>query len=276
MGNLWIGPPGAMYEIDQAAKSFDRSADLGVSEFKSLTGRITLTRHPAPIRRVKLSWDLLGPHHARALDRLARRVDGAGPLVLVDPGSVNVLGPAQAAGRGPSGAAGLQQWSRVSANGSVIETSAATGVFSFTADDATSRVAWRWPGPGGNFPVTAGLPVSFHAPTALAVPASRTVGIDFKRADGTTVGSATANGPLVTATVPDQAAYLTPHVRPGTAGTFALAGACLTYGGERAADGVPGDGLPLMSVTGYSDAPARPLPYRSFGIDLVEVTGATG
>jgi hypothetical protein len=62
---------------------------------------------------------------------------------------------------------------------------------------------------------------------------------------------------------------------PGAIGTYSLAGACLTYGGT-AENGVPGDGLPPMSVTGYTDTPGRPLPYRSIGLDLVEVSSATG
>lgn len=274
MGNLWIGPPGNLTEIDQAAKSFERAADLGVSEFKALSGRITVSRTAAPVRRIKLSWDLLLPQHARALDRLARRVDGPGPLVLIDPAAGNTLSPAQAAGTGPTGTAGLNQWFKVSANGSVVETAA--GVFGFTAADATSIVAWRCVPWSGNFPAAPGLRVSFRAPTEIAALGTCTVGVDFKRADGSYISGAFASGPFVAGTAPAGTTHLTPTVKPGTAGTYALAGACLTYGDDTAADNVPGDSLPPMSVTGYSDTPGRPLPYRSVGIDLVEVSGAAG
>ncbi|MFI6644288.1 hypothetical protein [Streptomyces sp. NPDC050504] len=264
MGNLWIGPPGGLYEIDQAAKSFDRSADLGVTEFKSLGGRVTVTRNTAPVRRTKLGWDLLRPADARALDRLARRVDGPGPLVLIDPVAGNVLSAAQAAGTGTAG-----QWFTTSATGSVTT---AAGTFRLTTADATGQVAWRaahW----GNFPVAPGMRVSFHAPTAFAALPTVSVVLDFKDATGTYLASANGTGPAVTTTVPAGAVYVTPLARPGTAGTFALAGACLTHGAG-AAPGIPGDGLPPMAVTGYSDAPGRPFPYRSLSIDLVEVAGA--
>ncbi|MEU6087371.1 hypothetical protein ABZ865_11285 [Streptomyces sp. NPDC047085] len=278
MGNLWIGPPSAMTEIDQAAKSFDRSADLGISEFKSLGGRVTVTRNQAPVRRLKLSWDLLAPAHARALDRLARRVGGSGPVYVVDPAAGNVLSPVQAAGLGAAGATditGLAQWFRTSATGTVAESTTAPGTFVFTAADATSALAWRCVGTVGNFPVSPGLTLSFRAPTALAALGTVSVGIDYKKADGSYISTTTAPGALVSGTVPAGAAYATPTAKPGTAGTYSLAGACFTYGGT-AEDGVPGDGLPPMVVTGYSDTPGRPLPYRSFSLDLVEVSSAAG
>lgn len=276
MGNLWIGPPGAMTEIDQAAKSFDRSADLGVAEFKSLGGRVTLTHNLAPVRRIKLSWDLLAPQHARALDRIARRIDGDGPVLLVDPAAKNVLGAAQSAGRGSVALPGPQAWFTGSANGSVTEYAGAVGTFGFVAADATSYLAWRWTTAYGNFPVAPGLAVSFRAPTAFAGLGTTSVGLDFKRADGSYIDGVGATGPLVSGTAPAGAVAVTPTAKPGVVGTFSLAGACLTLGGEPAADDVPGDGYPAMSVTGYSDAPGRPLPYRSIGIDLVEVSGAAG
>lgn len=278
MGNLWIGPPGAMTEIDQAAKSFDRTADLGISEFKSLGGRVTLTRNLAPVRRLKLAWDLLAPAHARALDRIARRIDGSRTVFVVDPATGNVLSPGQAAGLGAVGATGitgLTQWFKTT-TGTVTESTTAPGTFLFTAADTTSTVAWRCVGTVGNFPVSPGLQVSFRAPTAIAALSTVGVGIDFKKSDGTYVSSVTnAAGALVSGTVPATAAYATPTAKPGTAGAYSLAGACLTYGGT-AENGVPGDGLPPMSVTNYSDTPGRPLPYRSIGLDLVEVSSAAG
>ncbi|QFQ97813.1 hypothetical protein F9278_18060 [Streptomyces phaeolivaceus] len=279
MGNLWIGPPGSMYEIDQAAKSFDRTADLGVSEFKSLGGRVTVTRNLAPVRRVKLSWDLLPPAHARALDRIARRADSslAPTVFLVDPASGNVLTAGQALGRGVAKATditGLAQWFTTS-TGAVTESTTAAGAFTFTAADVNSAVAWRCAGTVGNFPVSPGLQVSFRAPTAIAALSTESVGLDFKGPTGTYLSTVSATGPLVTGTAPAGAAFVTPTARPGTAGAYSLAGACLTYGGT-AAEGVPGDGLPPMAVTGYSDTPGRPLPFRNFGLDLVEVSSAAG
>ncbi|MEV7235373.1 hypothetical protein AB0N06_15740 [Streptomyces sp. NPDC051020] len=273
--NLWIGPPGALYEIDQAATSFDRSVELGVSEFKSLGGRITVTRTPAPSRRMKLSWDRLPPVDARVLDGLARRVNGGpGPVLVIDPAAGNVLGAAQAAGRGDTGAAGLQQWFKASTTGTVAEVAAVPGTFTFTAADATSRVAWRSV-PWGNFPVAPGTRVSFRAPTAFAALGTVGVNIDFKKADGSYLSGPTAGGPYIATTVPAGAVYATPCATPGTAGTYSLAGACFAYD-DGAAHTTPGDGLPPLAITSYSDSPGRPLPYRSISVDLVEVSGAAG
>jgi hypothetical protein len=266
-----------MVEIDQAAKTYDRTADLGVSEYKSIGGRVTLARTLSPVRRLKLAWDLLAPAHARALDRIARRVDRPGPVFVVDPAAGNVLAPAQAAGYGVAGATGitgLAQWFKVT-TGTVTENTSLPGTFLFTAADATSSVAWRCAGTIGNFPVTPGLPVSFRAPTAIAAIGTASVGIDFKKADGTYLSTVTTTGAIVSGTAPANAAYVTPTAKPGTAGTYSLAGACLTYGGT-AENGIPGDGLPPMSVTHYTDTPGRPLPYRTITLDLVEVSSPTG
>jgi hypothetical protein len=266
-----------MTEIDQAAKSFDRTADLGISEFKAIGGRVTLTRNLAPVRRLKLAWDLLAPAHARALDRIARRIDGPGPVFVVDPAAGNVLGPAQAAGLGVAGATGitgLTQWFKTT-TGTVAESTTTPGTFTFTAVDTTSTVAWRCAGTVNNFPVSPGLQVSFRIPPAIAALSTAVVGIDWKKADGTYISSSSTVGPLVTGTAPAGAVYATPLAKPGTVGTYSLAGACLTFGGT-AENGIPGDGLPPMSVTNYSDTPGRPLPYRSIGLDLVEVSSATG
>ncbi|MDX2814976.1 hypothetical protein ABZ312_05450 [Streptomyces sp. NPDC006207] len=273
--NLWIGPPGSLYEIDRAARSFDRSADLGVSEFTSLGGRVTVVRNARANRRTKLSWDTLEPAQARVLDRLARRTDGAGPVALLDPAAANMLDALQAAGRGEPGSTGLGQWLPVvgTGTGSVTEP-ASPGVFAFTAADTAAKVAWRhryW----GSHPVAPGTRISFRASTAIAALPTCAVNLDFKNAAGAYLSSVSANGAYVAGTVPAGAAFVTPCAKPGAAGTYALAGACLSYD-DGAADGVPGDGCPAMAVTGYSDVPSQPLPYRGVSIDLVEVAGAAG
>lgn len=273
MGNLWIGPPGAMIEIDQAAKSFDRTADLGTSEFKSLGGRVTLTRNLTPVRRLKLAWDLLAPAHARALDRIARRVDSAGPFAVVDPTAGNVLDPQQALGRGDPGMP-LAQWYLGSILGSVGVTAA--GDYVLNSTDATGKAAWRssrWA--GGLFPVSPGIVVSFRPPPSFTGSGAQTVQITWRDSTGVALSTSGVTGGVLTATAPAGACYLTPYSMPGAIGTYSLAGACLTYGGT-AENGVPGDGLPPMSVTGYTDTPGRPLPYRAIGLDLVEVSSATG
>ncbi|MFI6467677.1 hypothetical protein [Streptomyces sp. NPDC050528] len=273
MGNLWIGPPGAMVEIDQAAKSFDRTADLGTSEFTSLGGRVTLTRNPTPVRRLKLAWDLLAPVHARALDRIARRVESAGPFAVVDPAAGNVLDPQQALGRSDPGLASMQ-WYLGNGAGSISATAA--GDYVLNSTDAAGKAAWRNPRwLSGLFPVSPGIVVSFKPPPSFTGSGAQTVQITWRDSTGVALSTSGVTGGVLTATAPAGACYLTPYSMPGAIGTYSLAGACLTYGGT-AENGVPGDGLPPMSVTGYTDTPGRPLPYRAIGLDLVEVSSATG
>ena len=198
-------------------------------------------------------------------------------MFVVDPAAGDVLAPTQAAGLGVAGATGitgLTQWFKVT-TGMVTENTTTPGTYLFTAADTTSLVAWRCVDTVGNFPAAPGLKVSFRAPTAIAAIGTVSVGIDLKKADSTYLSTLSATSGLISGTVPANAAYLTLTAKPGTAGSYSLASACLTYGGT-AENGVPGDGLHPMSVTDHSDIPGRPLPYRTIGLDLVEVSSATG
>ncbi|MCZ0987944.1 hypothetical protein O1M54_23735 [Streptomyces diastatochromogenes] len=277
MGNLWIGPPGALYEIDRAAKSFERAADLGVTEFKALSGRITLTRTAPPVRRVKLSWDMLEPQTARVLDRLARRVDGGGngvgPLVLIDPAAGNVLEPAQATGRGRPGRAGSRSGSGCRPPEPSRRPPRRLRVHRRRRHRpgrlALRAVEQELPGrrrAAGVLPRPDRVRRPRHGVRRHRLQEGRRDVSQFDVDDG-----AVRDGHRARGRHPPH-----PTAKTGAAGAYSLAGACLTYGGDGAADDVPGDGLPKLAVTGYSDTPGRPLPYRNVGVDLVEVTGATG
>ncbi|MGA6220845.1 hypothetical protein ACPESV_11025 [Streptomyces umbrinus] len=272
--NLWIGKPGLLREIDQAAKSWDRSADLNVTEFKSLEGRVTTIAPPRTVRRLKFSWDWLEPGDAQHLTRLARRVNGPGlqgspapsygPLAVIDPASVNLLGPYQAAAQS-SEPGGTDHWFTVSGSLGVLPYTGDTVIGDF---GETTRVGWRhglWAG----WPVAPGMRVSWQVPPDWN-PALASAQLDWKRADGTYLSTTAATGAAVTGTAPAEAAFVTPVGGPGEAVLAGLAGACLTI------DAVPvayalGDGCPAMTVTAYSDVPAARLPYRNISIDLVEV-----
>ncbi|MGW4648340.1 hypothetical protein [Kitasatospora sp. NPDC004289] len=272
--NLWIGRPGALREIDQAAKSWDRSADLGVTEFRALGGRATVVYTPKPVRRLKLSWEGLDRDTATYLDRLARRADGPGPLAVMDPASVNLLEPAQAAGRDRTGSTG-RAWFVSGQPGAVVESTTVKGQFGFQAQAAESAVAWRSPYWAGGLPVVPGWTVSFRVPTAF--PTDTCVAqLDFKSAAGTYLNSAVVTGRQVTAVVPPDAAFVTAVAKPGAVGTYSLANACYTIGGDWPDEALPGDGCPPMAITGYSDVPTAQLRYRNVSIDLLEVAGANG
>ncbi|MGK5639712.1 hypothetical protein ACSNOK_15575 [Streptomyces sp. URMC 126] len=278
-GNLWIGAPDSesgLREITQAARSWDRSADLGVTEFRSLDGVVTLDRNRFTPRRLKLSWDWLEPEDARHLDMLARRLVRRGgwsnareslPIAVIDPAAGNVLGGLQAAGECGSSEA-EQAWFVVSGEVKVNEISA-----TFKTPD--SALGWRhgtWPG----WPVAPGMTISWALPPYWRhiVGGATVARLDWKRYDGTSLASTQAEGLSVTGTVPPGASYVTPVGVAGAAGAWVgMKDACLTVNGT-AVTGTPGDGCPAMAVTGYTDTPAVRLPYRNVSLDLVEVNGA--
>ncbi|NWF26950.1 hypothetical protein HW130_11825 [Streptomyces sp. PKU-EA00015] len=276
--NLWIGKPGLLREYAQAARSWDRSAELSVSEFKSVEGRITTFAPRHTTRRLKLSWDLLPPDDAQHLVRLARRINGPGmqgsaataygPVALIDPASVNLLDPYQAAGQSAD-ANGLDHWFTV--QGSITISAFIGDTVLGDCQDVNTAIGWRhgfWPG----WPVMPGMQVSWLLPPDWT-DSTATAQLDWKDIDGDYLSSSTAQAGSVTGVAPGGAAFVTPVGRPGALGMTGFAGACLTLGEPPAAFAI-GEGCPAYSVTSYSDVPANPLPYRSIGIDLVEVASA--
>ncbi|MEW2391158.1 hypothetical protein AB0933_22685 [Streptomyces venezuelae] len=267
--NLWIGAPGRLREIRQAAKSWDRTAELNVTEFKALEGRVTTFAPTRTIRRLKLSFEWLEPEDAQHLARLARRVGtGRGPLVVLDPASVNLLDPYQAAGQSDS-RGGWDHWFTM--NGAIALARNADDITTADCQDVAAAVGWvhgTWAG----WPVVPGMRVSWLLPAGWD-PATATAQLDWKGADGTYLSTSQVAGAALTATAPEGAAFATPVGRPGAVGLFGLAGACLTVDEEPVAHSL-GDGCPAMSVTAYTDVPSARLPFRNVGVDLVEVRRA--
>ncbi|GAA1221461.1 hypothetical protein GCM10009665_09590 [Kitasatospora nipponensis] len=273
--NLWIGRPGSLREITQAAKSWDRSADLGVTEFRSLAGRATVVATPKAVRRTKYSWESLDQATATFLDRLARRIDGPGPIALIDPAAVNLLEPGQVSGTARPGSGGQNQWFVLAnSTGAIVESTTVPGAFGFQSTAVTSMFGWRHPVWVG-VPVMPGMTVSFLLPGGFPA-ATAAAQLDFKAADGSYLSSAVATGLLVGAVVPAGAAFVTPVGKAGAVASYSLAGACLTIGGDVPAAGLAGDGCPGMSITGYTDSSASRLPYRNVSLDLLEVGSAVG
>jgi hypothetical protein len=257
LGSLWIGPPGRMREVRDAATDLDRTISLGIEEFAALSGGITTTRLATPPRRLALSWAAMNPTEAQWIEALARNVYGLGPLAVIDPASRNLLEGGQSQGYGPRAA----------------YSSATHGTFTERADHVMTLTDPRdgneliylhphWFG----FPVVAGLPV--HMATALPEAQWQLV---FYTEDQ---GFISAHGPAspLTAVPPAGAAFMVPRLYfRGWSGTKPIGPALLRMGdpimpGEL---GALGDGCPAMTVTAYSDK-ARP-PHHDLTLNLVEV-----
>lgn len=257
MGSLWIGPPGRMREVRDAATDLDRTISLGIEEFAALSGGITTTRLATPPRRLSLSWSAMAPSEAQWVEALARNVFGPGPLAVIDPASRNLLEGGQSQGYGPRSSYAASMWGTL--------TERADRVMTITDPRDGDQLVYdhaHWFG----WPVTPGLPV--HAATVLPEGACQLV---FYAADELYLGDA-GPAPTLTAMPPAGAAFVIFRVvlRAWT-GTKPVGPAVLRMGDpiEPGDLGALGSGYPAMTVTGYSDK-ARP-PHHDLTLSLVEV-----
>ncbi|MEU5160456.1 hypothetical protein AB0G74_12705 [Streptomyces sp. NPDC020875] len=273
---MWIGRPGALREIKDGASSFDRSPDLNVSEFRALSGGVTTWAPPVQPRRLKLGWGSMEPGDVRHLDRLARRLDGPGPIAVVDPLAGSMLGGHQGDGTGSPSA---WSWS-----GSDIELSGGTtGTAPVTATVKTVPASngpdlfWQHPRWYG-FPVAPGMVVTWWAPGLVAAGAPvAMLRIQWIDAAGAVTGTATQNGtaPLVQQ-VPVNTAYARPVVRFSALGAWPIGRSVLALGDVSSAlvagDVPHGEGSPPYSITryGHGAAPGDGR-WRDISLELVEV-----
>ncbi|MCS7484649.1 hypothetical protein ACFFQW_45210 [Umezawaea endophytica] len=262
MPSLWIGPPGRLRAVDDAAQEFDRSVSLSVTEFQALGGAVTVTSLPTPPRRLALSWTGLQPGDAEWLDALARRVFGPSPLAVLDPSTRNLLDGTQSQGFGP-----VSSW-ELTGQGSLVQQPDRT--VTLTGTSSTSVLRWQhpfWPG----WPVPAGQRLTF----TTSFPASTSeVQLYWFNAAGLSSWTSRA-GATITAEPPDRTLFVKPAIVPGPLTTPIPVGPALL----RLADPTPlpsplpiGDGCPAMAVTGYTDRPTA--TARDLSLTLVEVRRA--
>ncbi|UFQ15505.1 MULTISPECIES: hypothetical protein [Streptomyces] len=209
----------------------------------------------------------MDPDDASRIDRLARRIDGPGPVAVLDPLTRNLLGGTQSLGQGSA-----RHWS-VSSGGLLAFGGPAT--VDATAGAELSWTHPTWPG----FPVTPGMTVWWWAP-AFADVVGATLRLLWHSAtdDRRWVTWADASkGPLAGGVSADMA-FVTPMVGLAAAGTHAIGASVLSLY-QPAESAVPplGEGCPAMSITDYSHA-AMPGngSYRDVSLSLVEVTSASG
>ncbi|WNV86564.1 hypothetical protein [Umezawaea sp. Da 62-37] len=266
MPSLWIGPPGRMREIPDAATDFDRTVSLGVQEFQAMGGGVTVTSIATPPRRLLLSWTALPIDHVDWLDSLARRVFGPSPLAVVDPAARNLLGGAQSQGYGP-----LSAW-ELTGPGSLVRQADRT--VTITGTTTTSLLRWRhpyWPG----WPILAGQVATF---TSSLASGSHRVGFEWLDASGAVRSRLTTNRPPMT-TVPDTttAVFARPVLELDAITTPIPLGTSLLRFADPTTPivlGPVGDGLPAMAVTSYTDKPTTAATTRDLSLSLVEVRRA--
>ncbi|MEW2034906.1 hypothetical protein AB0901_30945 [Streptomyces roseifaciens] len=271
---MWIGEPGAMRQITDGAGQFDRSPDLGVTEFRSLEGGVTTWVPRALPRRLKLSWSAMQRGDVAHLDRLARRIDGLGPIAVQDPLSRNLLTGSQAAGLGNA-----MSW-RVTGDITVWAFPYSPVGVQVTTMPATGYPELIWTHPYFHgVPVVPGQPYTWWTPGLIAQGAAlqtpRVAWHDAARKwVSTSIGS--TSGPLV-AEAPPGAAYALPFVSFTATGIWQAGEAVFAAGDMGAAllagERPPGEGCPPYSITRYTHAATDgDGAYRDIGLELVEVT----
>ncbi|MBZ4319539.1 hypothetical protein [Streptomyces huiliensis] len=278
---MWIGRPGAMREITDGATSYDRSPEISTTEFRALSGAVTTWTAPVLPRRLKIQWEALERPDYEVLDRLVRRLDGPGPVAVIDPLTRNLLGGAQSAGTGS-----LSAWSGNAKEMTLYGGAAPSDPVTVSVDTLPSNGLsdLNWIGSGWPYvPVTPGMTVTWWVPGLIAAGAgiARLCLFWHDRATGYVSGQVgPPERPLVGA-VPTRGAFVRPAVRFNKTGVWEMGFSALTVGDTSAAllagDRPYGEGTPPYSVTGYSHAAtAGDGRYRDVSLDLVEVTSAAG
>ncbi|MFE5896860.1 hypothetical protein ACFQ67_05480 [Streptomyces sp. NPDC056488] len=256
---------------------------MSVKEFRSLAGGITTWAPSIMTRRYSLEWGAMAPGDVAHIDALARRISYTGPLVVLDPLAVNLFSGRQAEGKGD-----FRQWDYSASEVTMYAVNAAPSSVVAnvtTAPTGGAAIGWKHPTWAG-FPVPGGAVTWW--PWSLATSnAAKISGLDLKwySASGSLLSTSTqtdATKPMV-ATAPASAAFVAPSLRLTATGFYTLGRSALCLGDAAAyltslGSSLPmGEGSPGVSITGYRHA-ATPGDgaYRDIGLDLVEVTSATG
>ncbi|MEU8619943.1 hypothetical protein [Streptomyces sp. NPDC048623] len=281
---MWIGAPGSLRQIRDGAKTFDRSPDVGVAEFRSLAGGVTTWAPSLITRRYKIAWEAMTPEDANHIDGLARQVAYMGPLVVLDPLASNLLTGRQSRGKGVA-----TQWGYNTSEVTMVAINAppVSQVAYVTALPASGATEIVWLNPSWyGYPVPGGQPVTWWPYTfsySPAAPAVEGFYLHWYNSANTLVSSsmqADPSRPLV-ASPPAGAVFVRPAVRLKATGFYSLGQSVLSLGDASAAllaavSSLPvGEGSPGFSITGYRNV-ATPGngAYRDIGLDLVEVTSS--
>ncbi|WP_158857677.1 hypothetical protein [Streptomyces sp. NRRL B-1347] len=258
---------------------FDRSPDLGVKEFRALSGGVTTWIPPIRPRRLRLEWSAMERDDVVHLDRLARRIDEAGPVAVIDPLARNVLSSSQGLALGDPA-----KWAytkELALFGGVWSPYVENRVGVVTVGEGGPELYWQHPNWVG-YPAHPGMVYTWWAPGLLASGAPvvqwRMEWYDVSGKLFFTSSTPNVAVPIVR-TAPEKAAYVRPAVRfDGTRGGDWPMGQSMLCLGDVSAALVAGarpygEGTPAYSITGYSHAAtAGDGAFRDISLDLVEVT----
>ncbi|MGW1277582.1 hypothetical protein ACWD4V_11590 [Streptomyces tsukubensis] len=213
----------------------------------------------------------------RHLDRLARRMDGPGPIAVVDPLAGNMLSGHQGDGVGSPSAWSVSA-SDIEVTGGVTDTAPVTATVKNVPASLGPDLFWQHPRWYG-YPVAPGMVVTWWAPGLVAAGAAvAMLRIQWIDAAGVVTGTATQNGmtPIVRV-VPAGVVFARPVIRFSALGTWPIGRAVLALGDVSAAlvagDVPHGEGSPPYSITRYSHGAAPgDGRWRDIGLELVEVS----
>ncbi|MER5304592.1 hypothetical protein ABT039_34710 [Streptomyces lasiicapitis] len=251
-----------------------------MTEFRSLAGGVTTWAPPVRPRRLKLSWDAMQRDDVDHVDRLARRVDGFGPVAVLDPLARNLLAADQAAGVGDPG-----KW--LTTGSEIILYGGAFGDYIMNTVSVETVPAsghtdlyWRHPYWLAGFPAAPGQTYTWWPRGLVEAGATmQTSRVEWLDATGTLITTSVASlagAPLVAA-APANAVWVRPYVAFTAKGMWELGASVLALGNVAAAlvagERPTGQGTPAYSVTKYTHAASDgDGAYRDIGLELVEVT----
>jgi hypothetical protein len=288
----YLGPAGRLQTLRPPRRDYPRTADAQPAVYQLLSGGSAVDRAANANRQFQYQWQWLEPAEWAVLTALHTRQYGAGPFTLIDGATQNYLSPNQASG-------GTALRDTTGFNLAAIDGSETLGVVSSPTDTGDRTVAWTLPvGPTyGVLRLTAPSPTkrsylatppgtrwwcwarirATNAITArMRLSWRSSTGLQLSTSDGPDTAlpdSAYAPFPAL-GSAPPSAWFLEPQLvvdlASVTSPTTVFVGSARLGIGDYDPTGMPGEGLPLVSVVSLPET--VPLfDRRSPSITLQEV-----
>ncbi|MFI6030513.1 hypothetical protein [Amycolatopsis magusensis] len=249
---MLIGYPWDIREVRTPGRGARRAPMLNAVEHTTLSGAVRTTARRMTRRRWNVSLPWLTEVEADWIRFLAERLDGPGPIVMIEPATRNFLGARQSLGRGAAA-----DYSPTA--GTLAPQPDRSLLWTHTAGASlrwVNRVWARWP-------AAPDMQVTFtHAAAGLSS------GITWFSRAGVNLGSTASSTATITATAPAGVCWMTPYALATGAGSTTVPRACLNYG-PTADLAVPGEHVGAFGITNADDL-LEVLPSKSATLELVE------